>query len=209
MIIMPPPLMVLAGTLVGRRRTVVRLPHQGDEAMMLSPKARATLAAVGCTAVGVTGGIAGAAAAPSKKAHSASTTPSKSSTARHGGPHGGFPGGGPGDHAVHSEEVVLNKAGTAFVTETEDSGTVTSISGSDVTIQESAGGVDYKTVSLTLPAGATVFRDGAKATVGDLATGDRIEVSSSSDGTFVRAADASYKPTRGDHGPPPGETPAP
>jgi hypothetical protein len=101
---------------------------------------------------------------------------------------------------------VLDKAGKAFITETEDSGTVSSVSGRDVTIAEGIGAVTYKDVTITLPADATIERNGKTATLDDLKAGDRIHVTQSSDGAWVRAGDASFRPgPRGDrdgHGPP-------
>jgi hypothetical protein len=165
--------------------------------MKLSNRMRAGIALVACAAVGAAGGIAGSAAAPSK-------TKAKSSTAA-----GTYPGdrpgerghrGGPGGRAVHSEEVVLNKAGTAFITQTEDNGKIKSVSGADVTITEAIGSVTYKDVTVSLPAGATIVRNGKTATVGDLKAGDFVHVSQSSDGTFVFAGDASFRPKGPGHG---------
>ena len=176
-------------------------------------KPRKSVVVASCVALGAIGGIAGSAAAPSK------THKSKASTVRSAGRgygHRGFDGpggpGGPGGRAVHEEEVVLNKAGTSFITATEDNGTVKSVAGSDVTITEAANGVTYKDVTITIPDGATIVRDGATAKVSDLQAGDRIHVSQSSDGTFVFAADPSWRPAWGDGpgghpgpgGPPPG-----
>jgi hypothetical protein len=168
--------------------------------MKFSNRMRAGIALAACAAVGAAGGIAGSAAAPSKTKTKSSTAagtypsdPAGKGPGHRGGPHGGP--GGPGG-AVHSEEVVLNKAGTAFITETEDNGKVKSVSGSDVTITEAIGTVTYKDVTVTLPAGAKIERNGKTAAVGDLKAGDHIHVSQSSDGTFVFAADASFKPMR-------------
>ena len=108
---------------------------------------------------------------------------------------------------------MLNKAGTAFITVTEDNGKVKSVSGRDVTITEAIGSVTYKDVTVTLPADAKIIRNGKTATVDDLKAGDRIHVSQSSDGTFVFAADASFRPGPGKgrghrHGPGRGSAPA-
>ena len=174
--------------------------------MKLSNRMRAGIALVACAAVGAAGGIAGSAAAPSK-------TKSKSSSAAATYPANGPAGrphrGGPGGRAVHSEEVVLNKAGTAFITETRDNGKVKSVSGRDVTITEAIGSVTYKDVTITLPADAKIERNGKTAAVGDLKAGDHIGVSQSSDGTFVHAGDASFRPKGPGHGPGPGQATAP
>lgn len=176
--------------------------------MTISNRMRAAIALVACAAVGAAGGIAGSAAAPSKSKTKSSTS-ARGWKARPGHPPGGGPGG-PGGHAVHSEEVVLNKAGDTFITETEDNGTIASISGSDVTIHEAVGSVTYKDVTVTIPAAATIERNGKTATVADLKTGDHVHVSASSDATDVFAGDGTFMP-RGPggpghdgHGPPPG-----
>jgi hypothetical protein len=169
-------------------------------------KSRSIGIATLCVAVGAAGGIAGTAASTSKHHKSHST---KRSGAAPG--HPGFDHRGPGGPPVHAEVVVLNTAGDAWITATEDSGTVKSVSGSDVTITEGTTAVPYKDVTVTIPDGATVVRNGAKAAVGDLKAGDMVHVASSSDGTFVFAADSSWRPPGpwgdhdGDHpGPPPG-----
>jgi hypothetical protein len=176
--------------------------------MTHSKAIRAGLAVALCGALGAGAGIAGSAAAPSTtKSKSASS--SRNARAR--------PPFGPGGRAVHSDEVVLNNAGTAFITETEDNGTVESVSGDQLTIKESVGSVTYKTVTLTIPSNATVRRNFAKASLGDLKAGDRVHVSQSSDGTTVFANDSSHQPRGGPGGghgpggpggpPPPGSGP--
>ena len=154
------------------------------------------IAAALCATVGATAGIATGAAATTKK----STTKAKTSQAQ-AGRHGRPPGGRPGGPAVHEESVVLNKAGTAFITQTEDSGVVVSVSGSDVTIKEGTDKVTYKTVTITVPSGATVVRNGATATLADLKAGDHVHIEQSSDGANVFAGDASFKPAGGPGGP--------
>ncbi len=157
---------------------------------------RAALTAALCAAVGAVAGIAGSAAAPARH-------PFQSRA-----PHAGFLGRPPfdmhGGPPVHADEVVLNKAGTAFITATEDSGTVDSVSGSQLSIKEGLGSVTYKTVSLSIPAGATVYRNFAKAALGALKPGDHVHVSQSSDGTVVIADDGTAPPFggRGFHGGP-------
>jgi hypothetical protein len=165
--------------------------------MKFSNRMRAGIALVACAAVGAAGGIAGSAAAPSKT----KATKSAAGTYPTDRPGGRGHHGGPGGRAVHSEEVVLNKAGTTFITETEDNGKVKSVSGNDVTITEAIGTVVYKDVTITLPAGAKIVRNGKTATAGDLKDGDFVHVSQSSDDTFVFAGDASFKPMGPGHGP--------
>jgi hypothetical protein len=97
--------------------------------------------------------------------------------------------------------VQLNQAGTAFITVTRDEGTVTAISGSDITLHEGTTTVAYKDATITLPSGTTVTRDGATAAVTDIKVGDRVSISSSSEATTVRASDPTYQPVGGhDHG---------
>jgi hypothetical protein len=120
-----------------------------------------------------------------------------------GGPGGGF--GGPHD-AVHSVSVVLNKAGTAYVTETSDSGTLETVDAgaSTLTIKEGTKTVTYGTPTLTIPGGATVTLDGRTSSLGALAAGDQVTVTSSTEGTRVFATDSSFKPEAGaSHGGPP------
>jgi hypothetical protein len=145
----------------------------------------AVVAALCAAVVGAAGGIATGSAATSKSKSKASST----QNARPAGPPGGL--------AVHSDEVVLNKAGTAFITATEDSGTVDSLSGDQLAIKEAAKSVTYKTVTLTIPSGAKVLRNGASAKLNDLKSGDRVHVSQSSDGTVVIANDSSHRSAPG------------
>jgi len=100
---------------------------------------------------------------------------------------------------VHSVGVVLDKAKTAFVTQTSDRGTIESVDASagTITIVEGTKSVAYKTVTVTIPSGATVSLDGKSSALGALVKGDRVSVSSSSDGTFVMAMDSSFRPEGG------------
>ena len=157
-----------------------------------SNRTRAGIALAACTAAGATGAIASSAAAPSTTTSAKPSAPSGApARARQPGPPRGAPGHGP---AVHAEAVVLNKAGTAFITAIEDSGKVASVSGRDVTIAEGIGKVAYKHVTISLPESATIERNGRTASAGDLKAGDRIHVTQSSDGVVVHAADASLRP---------------
>lgn len=166
--------------------------------MKLSNTHKAVVTAGACLAIGATAGIVGSAAAPShsKSQHKRSQS-ARPHLFRHfrGGPFGGRGMGGP---PVHETAVVLNKKGDGFITLTSDSGTVKSVSGSDVTITEGFGKVTYKDQTVTIPDGATIYRNGKKASVGDLAAGDFIHVSSSSEGTFVLAGDKSHRGPMGD-----------
>jgi hypothetical protein len=157
---------------------------------------RGGLVAGACALVGAAGGIAGSAAAPSQSTQT--TTNGKQERGPHLRMRMGFLGGGP---AVHGELVVPNKNGTGFQTVTLDNGTVKSVNGDQLTITEGTQSATYKDVTLTIPSGAKVRRNFADAQLSDLKAGDRVHVSSSPDGTFVFAVDASPQ------GPPPGVRP--
>ena len=103
--------------------------------------------------------------------------------------------------AVHSVEAVLNKAGTAYITQTEDNGSLTSVDATagTITIKEGTSTVTYGTPTLTIPSGATVLLDGKTSSLGKLLSGDQVAVSSSSEGTTVFATDSSFTPSG--HGP--------
>lgn len=107
-------------------------------------------------------------------------------------------GGGP---PVHSVSVQLDNAGTAFITVTRDEGTVTALSGNDITLHEGTATVAYKDVTVTVADGATVTRNDATAALTDIKVGDRVSISSSSEGTEVRAYDPTFRPTRDHDGP--------
>lgn len=122
-----------------------------------------------------------------------------------GGP-GGGPGGGAGGGAVHSVSEELNKAGTAYISVTTDSGTVTAVDSSEgtLTLKEGTSSVTYATPTLTIPSDATVTLDGKTSALSDLASGDKVTVSVSSEGTKVFATDSSFKPSAGMGGGPGG-----
>jgi hypothetical protein len=101
--------------------------------------------------------------------------------------------GVPGGPAVHAEAVVPNKAGTGFITVTSDAGKVRSISGNDITIDESVGSVHYKDVTVTIPNDATIIRNHAKASLSDIKADDDIRVIASSEQTIVIAEDAAFQ----------------
>ena len=90
---------------------------------------------------------------------------------------------------MHASVVELNKAGTGFITVTEDSGTVQSVSGNSLTIKEAVGKVVYRTVTLTIPSSATITRNFSKAALSTLKSGDRVRVEQSNEGTEVSAVD--------------------
>jgi hypothetical protein len=103
----------------------------------------------------------------------------------------------PGDAAgppVHADTVVPNEKG-GFDTITMDRGSFTSLSGQDLAITEGTKSATYKTVTLTIPSDATVRRNGEKAQLSDLRSGDTVMVVQSPKGTFVNAFDAQHEPT--------------
>jgi hypothetical protein len=166
---------------------------------------KAGAVAAGCAVVGAAAGIAGSAAAPS----SSKAPPWRIEAKRmHAGPLRGAFGGPP----VHFEAVVPKRSGSGFETVTGDSGKLKSRSGNDLTITEGTPTQTYKDVTITIPSNATIFRNGAKASLDALKDGDHVRVSQSPDGTFVMARDASFRPRfegrhphwgRGPGGPPP------
>jgi len=156
-------------------------------------------AAVGatCALAGAGAGIAGSQASTThntkgRVVHFARASAVKSAMAI--GP--GFAIGIPGDAAgppVHSESVVPNEKG-GFETVTMDRGTFSSLSGEQLTIAEGTKTATYKTVTLTIPSDATVYRNGEKATLSDIKSGDTVTVVQSPSGTQVNAFDAEHEP---------------
>jgi hypothetical protein len=165
--------------------------------------------AAGCAAVGAVAGIAGGAASPNSAGKPQAGAP-------HWRMHRGLERGGP---PIHSESVVPKRSGSGFETVTDDNGKLKSRSGNDITITEGTQSQTYKDVTVTIPSDATILRNGAKASLGDLKDGDFVHVSQSPEGTFVMAADKNFRPRfqggrRGfGHGrggpPPPGAPPPP
>src|SRR3954453_6357591 len=165
---------------------------------------RMTLVVALCAIAGAIAGIAGSAAAPSKKQ---SATAQKKAVAkvraqkralakrsglrfRFGfGPGPGGPMGGP----VHSEAVVPNADGTGFDKVTSDNGTLNKVEGTTVHLKE---GTDKKTydddVAIDAGSDATVFRNHEKATLSDLKEGDHVHVFQGPKGTLVVAEDDAF-----------------
>jgi hypothetical protein len=92
---------------------------------------------------------------------------------------------------VHSENVVPNKKG-GFDSVTMDRGSFSSLSADQLTITEGTKTATYKTVTLTIPSGATVRRNGEAAKLSDLKSGDTVMVLQSPQGTVVTAHDAQH-----------------
>lgn len=106
-----------------------------------------------------------------------------------------FDEGGPrpiGGPPVHSELVVPTRSGEDFETITQDSGTVKSVSGEQLTITEGTEEATYDTVTLDIPNDANVLRNGERAELGDLKEGDNVHVSQGPDHTFVFATDEDF-----------------
>ena len=151
---------------------------------------RAGATASVCAVVGAGVGIATSAASPRHAGTARITTQTTRAATTPGaiGPWGGwFEGGLP----VHADVVVLDQAGTGYITQTVDDGTISSVSGNQLAIKEGSSSVSYKTVTLSIPSDVTVRRDGNTATLGDLKTGDYVIVSQSSEATSVNASDRS------------------
>ena len=173
-----------------------------------------------CALAAVTAAIAqGSGTTKSSSAKSKATTAhgAKASGSAPPGAMGGPDGEmhGPGGGAVHSVSVVPDKAGTSFITLTTDRGTVKSVdsAGATITIDEGTKSATYKTLTLTVPSGAKVMRDGKTASLAEIKAEDNVSVSSSTEGTTVFAMDSSVRPEYGPGrggppgmgGPPPGQ----
>jgi hypothetical protein len=174
-----------------------------------------------CALAAVTAAIAqGSGATKSSNAKSKGATAHAAQASGPQGPPGamGGPDGdmhGPDGGAVHSVSVVPDKAGTSFITLTSDRGTVKSVdsAGGTITIVEGTKSATYKTLTLTVPSGAKVMRDGKTASLAEVKVEDHVSVSSSTEGTTVFAMDSSFRPEHGPGrggppgmgGPPPGQ----
>jgi hypothetical protein len=158
-------------------------------------------AAAACVLVGGAVGISQSAAATKS---SASSTKMSNTRAHPKGarPNAGPPLGGPGGGSVHSVSEVLNKAGTAYISQTTDSGTITSVDATadTVTLKEGTSTVTYATPTVTIASGAGVTLDGNTSSLSALVAGDHVTITSSSDGTTVFATDASFHPAQGPGG---------
>jgi hypothetical protein len=84
-----------------------------------------------------------------------------------------------GDVVVHTQ--------TGFGTVTFHRGTVTSVSGRQLALTEGTAKASYKTVTLTIPAGATVRDDGHKASLSDVTSHQRVLVLVAPHRTYVIA----------------------
>ena len=87
---------------------------------------------------------------------------------------------------VHADLVVPDRQG-GFQNVTMDRGTVSSVSGDQLTIDEGTPKATYKTLTLTIPSDATVSRNRQSAQLSDLQPGDFVAVVQSQGKTFVTA----------------------
>jgi hypothetical protein len=172
--------------------------------MMHSRRFRTIAAILACAVVGAVAGIAVSAAAPSGKS---STQGAQGKDHRLFGPHGfgppGFAGAGLGGLGlgglgiagapVHADAVVPNGSG-GFENVTFDQGTVQSVSGNDLTITEGTKSATYKTVTITVPSGAKIVRNGSTAALSALQKNDRAVVIQASRGTRVLAFTPGQRP---------------
>jgi hypothetical protein len=92
---------------------------------------------------------------------------------------------------VHAVSVVPNQAGNGFVTLTIDAGQITSVGTGTIVLREGTKQLTYATPSLTIPSNSTITLDGKGVSLDQLAIGDSAFVSSSPEGTAVRAWDES------------------
>jgi hypothetical protein len=117
-------------------------------------------------------------------------------------PNFGAQSGGPGGGSVHSVSEVLDKAGTAYISQTTDNGTITSVDATadTVTLKEGTSTVTYATPTITIASGADVTLDGSTSSLSALAAGDHVTITSSTDGTTLFATDASFHPAHGPGG---------
>ena len=157
-------------------------------------------AAAACVLAGGAIGISQSAAATKSSSH---VTKKSSTRALPDGarPNFGAQSGGPGG-SVHSVSEVLDKAGTTYISQTTDSGTITSVDATadTITLKEGTSKVTYATPTITIASGADVTLDGSTSSLSALAAGDHATITSSSDGTTVFATDASFHPSQGPGG---------
>ena len=142
-----------------------------------------------CALAGAAAGIAGSSASSSKPTK---TPLAWAATSERPGPLMWVgPLAGAAGPPVHSDAVVPNEKG-GFDTVTMDRGSFSSRSGDQLTITEGTKTATYKTVTLAIPSGATVRRNGEAAKLSDLKSGDTVMVMQSPKATVVAANDAQH-----------------
>ena len=140
---------------------------------------RLLLVAVCCVAVGAgISAIATAGAATSNPSSHAAAKHAKQGRAGRGGLRRLL-------HAVQGSAVVRTADGFANVT--FERGKVDSVSGQQLTITEGTPKATYKTVTVTVPAGAVVRDNRQKATLSDVKAGQRVLVLTAPKRTYVIA----------------------
>jgi hypothetical protein len=137
---------------------------------------RLLLVAVCCVAVGA--GISAIATAGAATSSSSSHAAAKHAKGGKGGLRRLL-------HAVQGSAVVRTADGFANVT--FERGKVDSVSGQQLTITEGTRKATYKTVTVTVPAGAVVRDNRQKATLSDVKTGQRVLVLTAPKRTYVIA----------------------
>jgi hypothetical protein len=138
--------------------------------------------------IGAACAAAGAGASVIATAGAAGTTTATSSTAtktsaRHPGARRALE-----RRAVQGNLVVATKTG--FATVTFNRGFVQSVNGQKLTIREGTKNATYKTVTLTIPAGANVRDNRKPASLSQLRVGQRVAVVQAPNRTLVIARDA-------------------
>jgi hypothetical protein len=164
-----------------------------------------------CALAGALAGIAGSAAAPSKRSSpgaSAARTYGYMSAHRFRARRAfkramrfGLLGGPPGGPPVHAEAVVPNASGSGFDTVTMDAGKLKSADGSKLTLTEGTPKATYGTPTIDVGSDPTVIRDRKKASLGDLQQGDDVRIIQAPKGTVVMAEDAAFEAQEQKDGP--------
>jgi hypothetical protein len=162
--------------------------HKGVR-MQRSTMMRMGAVGAACVLVGGAAGIAGSSASSPKPTKVAGA--SVPIVEAPGAPFGFGPLADAAGPPVHSDSVVPNDKG-GFDTVTMDRGSFASLSGDQLTITEGTKAATYKTVTLTIPSGATVRRNREAAKLSDLKSGDTVMVLQGPQGTVVAAHDAQH-----------------
>ena len=164
-----------------------------EDSMKRSTILRVSIVGALCAIVGAAAGIAGSSASSSPAPHPRLGLGGPGFFFKHGPLAGAIgPLAGVFGPPVHVEAVVP-KQGGGFETLTMDRGSFSSLSGSQLTIKEGTKTATYKTVSVTIPSGATVRRNDASAQLTELKPGDQVTVVQSPSSTVVIANDAMHE----------------
>ena len=157
-----------------------------EDPMKRSTILRMSIVGALCAIAGAAAGIAGSSASSSPAPHLRIGLGGQGFFFRHG------PLADASGPPVHVDAVVP-KQGGGFETLTMDRGSFSSLSGSQLTIKEGTKTATYKTVSVTIPSGATVRRNDASAQLTELKPGDQVTVVQSPSSTVVIANDAKHE----------------